>query len=223
MFNGQGSCGNGSAMRVAPVGEFFADDWRKQPSRLRSAHRQRTRIKKPKLARLLRWNLEPSSCSARASHCAQIVRMSHRELRMLMLVQKIFRLRLAISLARQYFPSPYTTMRLGPTSLALLQDDTQSYFLFWTDATVADFRAHLASLLHFKFRCCRTCLSFLFSCKYLLKHTSHVVGRPELVAIIFESLLGIHQCNSQHRTRPQGRLQCKSVRLWYFRSVVSLS
>ncbi|MCL2725803.1 MAG: hypothetical protein FWD69_15355 [Polyangiaceae bacterium] len=35
--------------------------------------------------------------------------------------------------------------RLGPTSLALLQDDTRPYFLFWTDATVADLRAHLAS------------------------------------------------------------------------------
>jgi ADP-ribosylglycohydrolase len=26
LFNGQGSYGNGSAMRVAPVGAFFADD-----------------------------------------------------------------------------------------------------------------------------------------------------------------------------------------------------
>jgi hypothetical protein len=36
-------------------------------------------------------------------------------------------------------------VRLGPTSPDLLRDDTRPYFLFWTDATVADFRAHLAS------------------------------------------------------------------------------
>ncbi len=36
-------------------------------------------------------------------------------------------------------------VRLGPTTPALLRDDARPYFLFWTDATVADFRAHLAS------------------------------------------------------------------------------
>lgn len=35
--------------------------------------------------------------------------------------------------------------RLGPTTPELLRDDARPYFLFWTDATVADLRAHLAS------------------------------------------------------------------------------
>ncbi len=35
--------------------------------------------------------------------------------------------------------------RLGPTTLDLLRDDARPYFLFWTDGTVADLRAHLAS------------------------------------------------------------------------------
>lgn len=34
---------------------------------------------------------------------------------------------------------------LGPTTPELLSDDARPYFLFWTDATVADLRAHLAS------------------------------------------------------------------------------
>ncbi|MBX3214691.1 MAG: hypothetical protein KF850_21830 [Labilithrix sp.] len=36
-------------------------------------------------------------------------------------------------------------IRLGPTSPELLRDETRPYFLFWTDATVADLRAHLVS------------------------------------------------------------------------------
>ncbi len=36
-------------------------------------------------------------------------------------------------------------MRLGPTSSDLLRDETRPYFLFWTNATIADLRAHLAS------------------------------------------------------------------------------
>jgi len=36
-------------------------------------------------------------------------------------------------------------VRLGPTTPELLRDDARPYFLFWTDATVADLRAHLAS------------------------------------------------------------------------------
>lgn len=36
-------------------------------------------------------------------------------------------------------------VRLGPTSTDLLRDETRPYFLFWTDATVADLRVHLAS------------------------------------------------------------------------------
>lgn len=35
--------------------------------------------------------------------------------------------------------------RLAPTSENLLRDDAHPYFLFWTEATVADLRAHLAS------------------------------------------------------------------------------
>jgi len=34
---------------------------------------------------------------------------------------------------------------LGPTSAEVLRDDARPYFLWWTDATVADFRRHLAS------------------------------------------------------------------------------
>ena len=34
---------------------------------------------------------------------------------------------------------------LGPTTPELLRDDARPYFLFWTQATVADLRAHLAS------------------------------------------------------------------------------
>jgi hypothetical protein len=33
---------------------------------------------------------------------------------------------------------------LPPTSADLVRDDTRPYFLWWTDATVADLRAHLA-------------------------------------------------------------------------------
>lgn len=36
-------------------------------------------------------------------------------------------------------------VRLGPTTSDLARDDAKPYFLFWTDATVADLRAHLAS------------------------------------------------------------------------------
>ena len=36
-------------------------------------------------------------------------------------------------------------VRLGPTTPELLRDDARPYFLFWTDATVADLRAHWAS------------------------------------------------------------------------------
>lgn len=36
-------------------------------------------------------------------------------------------------------------VRLGPTTAELDRDDARPYFLFWTDATVADLRAHLAS------------------------------------------------------------------------------
>jgi hypothetical protein len=36
-------------------------------------------------------------------------------------------------------------VRLGPTTPDLLCDDTRPYFLFWTEATVADLRAHLTS------------------------------------------------------------------------------
>jgi hypothetical protein len=35
--------------------------------------------------------------------------------------------------------------RLDPTTPDLLRDDARPYFLFWTDATVADLRAHLAA------------------------------------------------------------------------------
>ena len=35
--------------------------------------------------------------------------------------------------------------QLGPTTPELLRDDARPYFLFWSDATVADLRAHLAS------------------------------------------------------------------------------
>ncbi len=34
---------------------------------------------------------------------------------------------------------------LPPTSTDLLLDETRPYFLWWTDASVADLRAHLAS------------------------------------------------------------------------------
>lgn len=34
---------------------------------------------------------------------------------------------------------------LPPTSADLLSDQTRPYFLWWTDATVADLRAHLAA------------------------------------------------------------------------------
>jgi len=34
---------------------------------------------------------------------------------------------------------------LGPTTPELLRDDARPYFLSWSDATVADLRAHLAS------------------------------------------------------------------------------
>lgn len=34
---------------------------------------------------------------------------------------------------------------LGPTTPELLRDDARPYFLFWTQATVAELRAHLAS------------------------------------------------------------------------------
>lgn len=36
-------------------------------------------------------------------------------------------------------------VRLGPTTTELLRDDARPYFLFWTDATVGDLRAHLSS------------------------------------------------------------------------------
>lgn len=36
-------------------------------------------------------------------------------------------------------------VRLGPTTPELLRDDARPYFLFWTDATVADLRRHLAA------------------------------------------------------------------------------
>lgn len=36
-------------------------------------------------------------------------------------------------------------VRLGPTTPDLLRDEARPYFLFWTDATVADLRGHLAS------------------------------------------------------------------------------
>lgn len=36
-------------------------------------------------------------------------------------------------------------VRLPPTSPALLNDSARPYFLWWTDATVADFKAHLAA------------------------------------------------------------------------------
>lgn len=36
-------------------------------------------------------------------------------------------------------------VRLGPTSPDLSRDETRPYFLFWTDATVGDLRAHLMS------------------------------------------------------------------------------
>ena len=35
--------------------------------------------------------------------------------------------------------------RLGPTTPELFRDDARPYFLFWSDATVRDLRAHLAS------------------------------------------------------------------------------
>jgi hypothetical protein len=38
-----------------------------------------------------------------------------------------------------------STLRLPPTSPDLLDPATRPYFLWWTDATVADLRAHLAS------------------------------------------------------------------------------
>jgi hypothetical protein len=34
---------------------------------------------------------------------------------------------------------------LPPTSPDLLRDETRPYFLWWTDATIADLRAHLAA------------------------------------------------------------------------------
>lgn len=34
---------------------------------------------------------------------------------------------------------------LPPTSPALLRDETRPYFLWWTDATVAELKCHLAS------------------------------------------------------------------------------
>jgi hypothetical protein len=34
---------------------------------------------------------------------------------------------------------------LAPTSTEILRDDTRPYFLWWTNATVADLRRHLAS------------------------------------------------------------------------------
>jgi hypothetical protein len=36
-------------------------------------------------------------------------------------------------------------VRLPPTSLDLLKDETKPYFLWWTDATIGDFRRYLAS------------------------------------------------------------------------------
>jgi hypothetical protein len=36
-------------------------------------------------------------------------------------------------------------VRLGPTSPDLLRDSARPYFLFWTDATIADLKSHLAS------------------------------------------------------------------------------
>jgi len=38
-----------------------------------------------------------------------------------------------------------SALRLPPTSGALLEDGTRPYFLWWSDATVADFRRHLAA------------------------------------------------------------------------------
>jgi hypothetical protein len=38
-----------------------------------------------------------------------------------------------------------TMGRLPPTTAALLEDDAKPYFLWWVDATVGDFKAHLAS------------------------------------------------------------------------------
>ena len=38
-----------------------------------------------------------------------------------------------------------TTGRLPPTTALLLEDDTKPYFLWWLDATVGDFKVHLAS------------------------------------------------------------------------------
>lgn len=35
--------------------------------------------------------------------------------------------------------------RLGPTTPELFRDDARPYFLFWSDATVADLRRYLAS------------------------------------------------------------------------------
>jgi hypothetical protein len=36
-------------------------------------------------------------------------------------------------------------MVLGPTSPDLFRDESRPYFLFWTDTTVAELRAHLTS------------------------------------------------------------------------------
>lgn len=35
--------------------------------------------------------------------------------------------------------------RLGPTTPELFDDEARPYFLFWSDATVGDLRAHLSS------------------------------------------------------------------------------
>lgn len=37
------------------------------------------------------------------------------------------------------------SLRLGPTSPALSQDDARPYFLWWSECTVAELRSHLAS------------------------------------------------------------------------------
>ena len=39
----------------------------------------------------------------------------------------------------------YPSGMLGPTSAEILRDDARPYFLWWTDATIADLRRHLAS------------------------------------------------------------------------------
>ncbi len=38
-----------------------------------------------------------------------------------------------------------STPRLPPTTPSLLDDDARPYFLWWTDATVGSFKAHLRS------------------------------------------------------------------------------